>query len=210
LYLLGRLKNYFALRVPPYEPFFPIWERALSLLGHSYQRDAAHVDVSPRPLLSMQSIRKLKDKGKLDEYDRCRSLFEEALTSDVRWLFELFSVMPDLKCILMAGNLIFSPASLDLWIQRHAPAGWSFDFTPNTARKAKPSRSFGVLTAPKRMGEPSRKYGIFWCSVSPNAGSFGKKPDGLVETVASNVHTFEDLGCVETLGPLTGIRIHSC
>src|ERR1017187_7326870 len=126
LYLLGRLKNYFALRVPAYEPFFPIWEQALKALGHSYQRDAAHIDISPRPLMSMRSLRTLKDNGKQQEYDRCRTLFEKALISDAKWLFELLGVLPALKCILMAGNLIVSPPQLDLWIRRHAPAGWSF------------------------------------------------------------------------------------
>jgi hypothetical protein len=123
------------------------------------------------------------------------------LASDVKWLFDLFGVLPGLKCILMAGNLIFPPVQLDLWIESHAPADWSFDFAHNaSARNAKPPRSFGLLTAPERVGEPRRGFGVFWCSVSPNAGAFGRTPDGLAKTIAENASAFEDLECFSGIG----------
>lgn len=203
LYLLGRLKNYFSLKIDRHG-FFDVWEKALNLLGHSYLTDAAHVDVSPRPLISMQTIGKLGRKDsrghkKLYEYRKCKAQFQCALESDVKWLFELIQHIPDLTCILMAGNLIISPAHLDLWLKLHTPSGWRLSLDhPASDRESKPKRSFGTLTAPAQGGEVPRRFGIFWCSISPNAAAFGNDPELLVQTVASNLEVLRVLGCSQS------------
>jgi hypothetical protein len=197
LYLLGRLKNYFSLKIDAHN-FFEVWEAGLNQLGHSYRRDAAHVDISPRALISLQKIDKFGrrdssgQKPHRQQYLQCKAELKQALASDVGWLFDLFSLLPRLKCILMAGNLIISPPFLDRWIETNLPVGWKLSFLPHPAtdRKTSPKRSFGTLQTPAGM-----RFGIFWCSVSPSGDAFGNTADALVSTIASNLPLFQSLGC---------------
>jgi hypothetical protein len=59
-------------RFPPH-PWFKRWSEALAPLGYAYTRNAAHLDVSPRPTVSMGAA-------------PARTSFARMLDADVRWL----------------------------------------------------------------------------------------------------------------------------
>lgn len=86
--LTERLVRYFER--PPH-PWFAAWEEALAVIGASYRRNAAHIDVSPRATRSASSV---PDP----------LLFEEMLARDLPWMLRLIEAAPQARLLLLAGT----------------------------------------------------------------------------------------------------------
>jgi len=74
--LEDRLTSYFKAETPQH-PWFRGWERVLNLLGHSYIRDAVHLDLSPRATVRMS------------EADP--ALFRQMVAHDMNWFLSCLS-----------------------------------------------------------------------------------------------------------------------
>lgn len=91
-YLQNRLLNYFNWPVPPH-PFFYRWEACLKILGYSYFRNAAHIDLSPR---ATKCISNIKDKSD-------NALFIDMIKKDITFLKNILNQCTRTKLILTAG-----------------------------------------------------------------------------------------------------------
>ncbi len=90
----ARLLNYFNFPDVPAHPFFETWSICLRSLGLTYcEREAAHIDVSPRPTIPMLS----------DGVDKLE--FRKMAEHDVKWFFELLSRLPQVQLLLVAGPI---------------------------------------------------------------------------------------------------------
>lgn len=92
--LTVRLVGYFDNHEVVHHRWFEAWARSLDLLGSSYVRDAAHVDLSPRATASVRTF----------TGDSERSLFLEMLGVDAPVWTDALSASPNLKLVLIAGS----------------------------------------------------------------------------------------------------------
>lgn len=88
-YLQNRLQNYFNWDVPPH-PYFERWEECLQILGYSYFRNAAHIDLSPRATLAISTMGDSK-------------LFMKMIKEDIQYLKNILNQCTRTKLILTAG-----------------------------------------------------------------------------------------------------------
>ncbi len=92
--LTERLVGYFSGHGAGDHRWFKAWSESLALLGASYQRDSAHIDLSPRPTASVRTFSK----------DPQKSLFLEMLKTDASVWINALNATPNLKLILLAGS----------------------------------------------------------------------------------------------------------
>jgi hypothetical protein len=94
--LCHRLLGYFkCTRCRPH-PWFAEIEEALNILGRSYGKDAAHLDLSPRATRSMRTFKSSDDKRE----------FVKMLQEDVVWLGEALSCASQARLIVFVGHVL--------------------------------------------------------------------------------------------------------
>jgi GNAT superfamily N-acetyltransferase len=145
--LEDRLTSYFKAETPQH-PWFRGWERVLNLLGHSYIRDAVHLDLSPRATVRMS------------EADP--ALFRQMVAHDMNWFLSCLEVSPHLKCLMMAGGV--TNIYISQFLRRYLPPGYSIAAGPTlpfSGARAGAAKFFILRT-------PKREIPVFFYGVSPS------------------------------------------
>jgi len=160
--LMDRLLNYFNYSISPH-PWFDKWEEALRHLDRSYlDGTAAHIDLTPRAVISMEE---LEDKPK----------YNEMVTNDIEWFFKLLVLCDKVKLILIAGSIPKGP--INKFLQDHSDENgfeWKIDCKP---KKVRP------YTSSHKLKFKDKTYRIFYCSSGP---SYRNKPRIFIEKIGEN------------------------
>jgi hypothetical protein len=161
--LATRLVNYF--RDGREHRWFQPWIQVLALLGASYRRDAAHIDLSPRPTASAGTFRSEPRK----------SLFLDMLRTDAPLWIEALDKAPDVRLILLAGSAT-NKYYINEFIQSELRTV-GVALTPRWRRGAGEGQTvLQTLTLPS-----GRSIPIFFCSTGPTV------PGVLVEAARRNL-----------------------
>jgi hypothetical protein len=161
--LMDRLMNYFNYSISSHK-WFDKWEEALGHLERSYSDGiAAHIDLSPRAVISMEEL--LENKPK----------YNEMVTNDIEWFFKLLVLCDKVKLILIAGSIPKGP--INKFLQDHSDENgfeWKFDCKP---KKVRP------YTTSHKLKFKDKTYRIFYCSSGP---SYRIKPRIFIEKIRDN------------------------
>lgn len=161
--LNNRLQNYFVSEQHRQHKWFDTWEQALKPLEVSYQKGAAHIDLSPRPTVSMSQAN--------------RNTFLTMMKQDAQWFFELLSVLSEYNAprLLLLSGTVASRYYMDEFVEcvayRH---GFRLEGPP-TPR--------GEGTGFNRLSGGGVDTPTFFSSVSPSAG---KRRHELTQRVKDN------------------------
>jgi hypothetical protein len=150
-------------------PWFKLWTQCLRKLGHSYEADAVHLDLSPRAT---------RNVGSLDPY-HCAEMVAE----DLRWFFSALNLCVKVKAILMAGT-VTKQFYVDHFLCLHAPRhGYMLSM----------KRSLGVapMTTLYELRGSDRAIPAFFCGSGPSSRDKGVK---LLEGVGRHVETLKRAG----------------
>ena len=164
--LAERLKTYFNRAPVPPHPWFTTWSEALALIGVSYVRGAAHLDLSPRATAAMGSHSDWKGFARLVE-------------ADARWFFELLPFCRAARALLMAG-CVTKRWYINDFIARIAP-GYGYRLTGSAESTGEGRVGFQRLVGPV-------DFPVFFCSVSPS----GNKRHLLIQRVVSHRAVIQD------------------
>lgn len=143
------ITSYFACGA---HPWFAAWEDSLNLLGHSYRKDAAHLDLSPRATQAMGSADK--------------RIFLEMIQNDIKWFFEVLEFCPKLELILAAG-CVTNKYYMDEFLKRNLPKGYRLELKETFEKRSRGSSALYMLTGPKK------NLPLFFCSSSPSSRDKG-------------------------------------
>ena len=145
--LTFRLINYFDCETP-YHPWFDGWEESLSLLGVSYRKGVAHLDLSPRATVAMQSADP--------------TFFLKMISEDIETFFNVLPFCRSARGLLMAGTVTKFKYAYQV-LYEAAPR---FGFNLKTI---KPTTTGKARTAYLKLQSNKFNLPVFFCSVSPSA-----------------------------------------
>ena len=159
------LQNYFVSeQVKPHD-WFETWKNALEPLGVSYQKGAAHIDLSPRATISM---------GSADPY-----AFLAMMEADVRWFFELLSILPGYSAprLMLISGTVTKYYYMDQFVKRVAHEhGFQLE-QPRTPR----DKGFSF----SRLSGRGVDVPLFFCNGSPSDRNT-KRRQKLIQRVQDN------------------------
>jgi hypothetical protein len=118
--------------VGPHE-WFKGWADCLEILNCPYDRDAVHLDLSPRATRSMGQV----------PYDR----FLEMVVHDLPWFFSALRLCPRLKAVLMAGA-VTKKFYMNEFMSRYAKNGFAFTLARRLEAQSRGSTALYRLTGP--------------------------------------------------------------
>jgi len=131
----ARCVNYFSNPVPPNDWFHgyedPVNKnKALNILGHSYMRDTVHLDLSPRPTISM---------GTLSKTPVLRTLFLKMASTDMQWFLSALALCSNLKAAIMSGS-VTNAHYFDEFLRKHMPSGYTLKLRLRSQSDGEPRR----------------------------------------------------------------------
>ncbi len=162
--LTQRLVWYFDGQRADHHRWFRAWSDSLRLLGASYRRDSAHIDLSPRPTASARTFRKPPQK----------SLFIEMLKVDAPIWINALDAAPNLRLILLAGSAT-NQYYINEFIQIELAEVGVALLPPWKRGRGEGQTAFQDLVLPG-----GRKIPVFFCSSGP------AKSDVLVTAVSKS------------------------
>ena len=162
--LAERLVGYFSGHGAGGHPWCKAWSESLALLGASYGRDSAHIDLSPRPTASARTFSK----------DPQKSLFIEMLKTDASVWIQALNAAPNLKLILLAGSAT-NQYYINEFIQAELTDAGVALAPPWRRGSGEGQTAFQDLVLPG-----GRQLPVFFCSSGPT------KPAVLVNAILTN------------------------
>ena len=165
------LIGYFTNATVPPHSWFKGWTNCLSILGHAYERDSCHLDLSPRATKSM---------GRQDP-----ALFMDMVFSDLALFFSALKLCTRLRGALMAGS-VTKRFYMDEFLRKYAP-GHDFELRVRTRFEAKRR----APTALYNLTGPVRSVPVFFCSSGPGAWDKGER---LASEVRRCVDVLKEIG----------------
>jgi hypothetical protein len=162
--LAERLVRYFSAQGTGHHRWFKAWSDSISVLGASYQRDAAHIDLSPRPTASARTFSR----------DPQKSLFVEMLRTDAPIWINAINAAPKLELILLAGSAS-NQYYINEFIQTELAERHVTLLPPWRRGSGEGQTTFQDLVLPG-----GRTIPVFFCSSGP------AKPAVLVNAVSAN------------------------
>ncbi len=145
--LQARLTGYFTAAPCSPHLWFSRWQESLSVLGLTYGRDVAHVDLSPRPTKAMQTCSQM--------------LFCSMVEHDAQWFFKLLPFWTKVRLLLLAG-CVTNRYYLHEFLAHIAP-GYGYSISPKPLRGGRGRIGYHLLSG------HGRQIPFFFCSVSPSA-----------------------------------------
>ena len=142
-----RLINYFNNPDVPAHRWFDGYEKCLNILGHSYQADTVHLDLSPRATRSM---------GSTD-----RDLFSGMVAEDLPWFISSLKLCQRAKAAIMSGS-VTGKYYMDEFLKQHLPQPYSL-----TLRRRLEDGVRGATSLYELVG-PGLNIPVLFCSTSPS------------------------------------------
>jgi hypothetical protein len=169
--LTQRLVGYFHGDVSIAHRWFRPWSESLSLLGASFERDAAHVDLSPRPTRSVRSFREPAE----------RALFLEMLRMDTPVWVSALDAAPHVRLVLLAGS-----ATNEYYINEFIQTELT-NYKVNLLPPWKRGAGAGQIAFQELFLPTGRRIPTFFCSSGPS------KPDALLRGISANAQRIRHL-----------------
>lgn len=127
--------------------WFDGYQKALELLGHSYQADTVHLDLSPRATKSMGSVDPKQ--------------FAVMVAHDMKWFLMALGLCRNLKAGIMSGS-VTGRYHFDRFLLKHLPVHYAL-----TLRTRFELRRYGATSLYDLTG-PNLNIPVFFCSQSPS------------------------------------------
>jgi hypothetical protein len=162
--LTKRLVGYFRINAPSPHSWFRPWTEALHLFGVTYDHDAAHIDLSPRPTAAARNFREATQK----------SLFLEMLRVDAPVWLRALDAAPNVKLLLIAGS-----ATKQYYINEFMQSELSpSDVTLSPVWRR--GTGEGQIAFQELRLRSGRRIPVFFCSSGPSKGEV------LVKSISQN------------------------
>ena len=151
-----RCAEYFKNPDAPAHPWFDGYVPTLNLLGHAYETDTVHLDLSPRATKSMGSV----DRGQ----------FLQMIEADMIWFLDSLGLCQNLKAAIMSGS-VTGKYYFDEFLLAKLPKPFSIKLRTRFEMKQRGA------TALYDVSGPGLNVAVLFCCKSPSGdkGAFLKK-----------------------------------
>ena len=131
----------------PAHPWFDGYEKCLNILGHSYQTNAVHLDLSPRATKAMRSAD--------------RTLFLQMIAADMQCFLSALALCGNLKAAVMSGS-VTGKYYFDEFLTAHLPSAYSLKIRTRLGHGPRGATALYDLTG------PGLNVPVFFCGTSPS------------------------------------------
>ena len=142
-----RSVGYFEKTNPPAHPWFDGYRPTLKVLGHAYETDTVHLDLSPRATKSMRSVD--------------RTMFLQMIESDMKWFLQVLGLCRSLKAAIMAGS-VTGRYYFDEFLLAKLPEAFSIKLRTRFGAKQRGATALYDLSG------PSLNVSVLFCRKSPS------------------------------------------